>query len=105
FLAIYSLDVVLLIIAFSTPLAIVLNDKMTGPALSVPSEPLMFGVMLLFIFKFIFEGGFDRRILFHPVSIAISFHLTWMFVTCLTSTYPMVSLKHLLSQLWFIIPF
>ncbi len=105
YLAIFSLDIILLIIAFSTPLAIVLNDKSAGPALSIPSEPLMFGVLLIFIFKFIFEGGFDRKILFHPVTLAISFHLLWMFITSLTSTYPVVSFKHLMSQLWFIVPF
>jgi putative inorganic carbon (HCO3(-)) transporter len=105
YLAIFSLDILLLIISFCTPLAVVLNDKSAGPALSIPTEPLMFGVLLIFIFKFIFEGGFDRKILFHPVTLAIAFHLVWMFVTSLTSTYPIVSLKHLLSQLWFIVPF
>ena len=105
YLAIYSLDKILLIIAFCTPLAVVLNDKSSGPALSIPGEPLMFGVLLLFVFKFIFEGKFDRKILYHPVTLAIAFHITWMFITSVTSTYPIVSFKHLLSQLWFIIPF
>ena len=105
YLAIFSLDVILLIIAFTTPLAIVLNDKSSGPALSIPGEPLMFGVLLIFIFKFLFEGKFDRRILYHPVTLAISFYLGWMFVTSLTSSNIVVSFKHLLSQMWFIIPF
>ena len=105
YLAIFSLDIILLIIAFSTPLAVVLNDKSSGPALSIPGEPLMFGVLLLFVFKFIFEGKFDRKILNHPVTLAIAFHILWMFITSVTSTYPLVSFKHLLSQLWFIIPF
>lgn len=105
YLAIYSLDVILFIIAFCTPLAIVLNDKANGPAISIPGEPLMFGVLLIFIFKLAFEGKFDRKILYHPVSLAITFHIVWMFVTSITSTLPLVSFKHLLSQLWFIIPF
>jgi O-antigen ligase len=105
YLAVFSLDTILLLIAFSTPLAIVLNDKASGPALSIPGEPLMFGVLLLFIFKFIFEGGFDRKVLMHPVSLAVGFHLLWMFITSITSSFPIVSLKHFLSQLWFIVPF
>ncbi len=105
YLAVFSIDTLLFIIAFCTPLAIVLNDKSAGPALSIPTEPLMFGITLLFIFKFIFEGKFDKRILWHPVSLAIFFHLSWMFITCITSSLPLVSFKHLLSQLWFIIPF
>ena len=105
YLAVFSLDVILLLIAFCTPLAVVLNDKTSGPALSIPGEPLMFGVLLIFIFKFIFEGKFDRKVLYHPVTLAITFHIIWMFITSITSTYPLVSFKHLLSQLWFIIPF
>lgn len=104
YLAIFSLDVILYIVAFATPLAIVLNDKSSGPALSLPSEPLLFGVLLLFAFKFIFEGKFDKRVLNHPVSYAIYFLLGWTLVTSLTSSFPIVSFKHLLSQLWFIVP-
>ena len=105
YLAVFSIDTILLLIAFCTPLAIVLNDKSSGPALSIPGEPLMFGVMLLFIFKFVFEGKFDKRVLYHPISLAISFYLFWMFVTTLTSTDRVVSFKYLVSQLWFIVPF
>lgn len=105
YLAIFSLDTILLIITFCTPIAITLNDKASGPAISFPTEPLMFGVMLLFIFKFIFEGKFDRNVLYHPVSIALYIVFGWMFITSLTSSYPIVSFKHLLSQLWFVIPF
>ena len=104
YLSIFSLDTILLIVAFATPLGIVINDKTSGPALSIPGEPLMFGILLIFIFKFIFEGGFDRRVLYHPVSLAIGFHVLWMFITSVTSSLPIVSLKHLLSQLWFIVP-
>ncbi|MBL0031769.1 MAG: O-antigen ligase family protein [Bacteroidetes bacterium] len=105
YLAIFSLDTILYVIAFATPFAITLNDKSHGPALSMPTEPLMFGVLLLFIFKFIFEGKFDKRVLNHPVSIALYFVLGWMFITTITSSYPLVSLKHMISQLWFIVPF
>jgi putative inorganic carbon (HCO3(-)) transporter len=105
YLAIFSLDTILFIVAFCTPLSIVLNDKSSGPALSIPSEPLLFGVLLIFMFKFIFEGRFDKRVLYHPVTIAIGFHIAWMFITSLTSSMPVVSFKHLLSQLWFIVPF
>ncbi len=104
YFAVYSIDKILWIVVFSTPLAIVLNDKSTGPALSMPTEPLLFGVLLLFTFKFIFEGGFDRRILYHPVTVSIGFLLLWKFITSLTSSMPGVSFKHLVSQLWFIVP-
>lgn len=105
YLAVISLDTLLYLIAFATPFAITLNDKSTGPALSIPTEPLLFGILLLFVFKFILEGGFDKRVLYHPVSIAIYLVIGWMCVTTLTSTFPVVSIKHIISQLWFIVPF
>src|SRR4051812_9240847 len=94
YLAIFSLDTIILLIAFCTPLAIVINDKSSGPALSFPTEPLMFGVLLLFIFKFIFEGKFDKKILRHPVSKVIYLLIGWGMVTTVTSSYPVVSFKH-----------
>ena len=104
YLAIFSLDTILYLIAFATPFAVTLNDKSSGPALSIPTEPLLFGVLLLFSFKFIFEGGFDKRVLRHPISISIYFIFGWMMITSLTSSYPLVSVKHVLSQLWFVVP-
>lgn len=105
FLAMFAMDVLIMIIVFFTPLAINLEGKNFGLALSLPTEPLMAGVMLLFIIKIVFEGGFDRRVLYHPVSVMIMIYLAWMLITCFTSTMPVVSLKHFVAKLWFICPF
>src|SRR6476659_7008000 len=86
FLAMYAMDVLLMIIVFSTPLAINLEGKDFGVALSLPTEPLMAGITCLFLFKILFQRGFDKRVLNHPVSITLYIYLAWMFVTCLTST-------------------
>ncbi len=50
-LYIFSLDNVLLLITFLTPLAVNLKDAEFGIGISLPSEPLMFGVLLLFVLK------------------------------------------------------
>jgi len=105
FLAVFAIDVLLFIIVFCTPLAINLEGSGTQIALSLPTEPLLAGVMLIFLIKIAFEGGFDRKVLFHPISVAIIINLTWMLLTSLTSTMVIVSLKHLIAQLWFICPF
>jgi putative inorganic carbon (hco3(-)) transporter len=105
FLAMFAMDLLLMIIVFCTPLAINLEGRNFGLALSLPTEPLMAGVMLLFIIKIVFEGGFDRRVLYHPVSIMIMLYLAWMLLTCFTSTMVVVSLKHFVAKLWFICPF
>jgi len=105
YMSVFAIDTLMLIVVFTTPLAVNLNDTRFGVALSVPTEPLMFGIMLLFFFKVMFEGGFDRRVLYHPVTLFIMLNLFWLFITSLTSTMIMVSLKHLLARLWFVTSF
>ena len=100
-----ALDMLLLVIVFFTPLSIILQENDFGVAISVPTEPLLFGVMIIYILRLVYEGKVNRKILFHPVTIAILVYLVWIFFTCITSTLPAVSWKFLLSRLWLIIPF
>jgi putative inorganic carbon (HCO3(-)) transporter len=102
---IFSLDKLLLVIVFLTPLSINMVDFENNFRIILPTEPLLFGVMLLFFIKLIYEGGFDRRILKHPVTITIIIYLFWIFMTSLTSSLPLVSFKFFIAKLWFIIPF
>ncbi len=104
-LYIFSLDKVILLIAFLTPLAVNLKDAEFGLGISLPSEPLMFGVLLIFFLKLIHERFYDSRIMRHPVSIAIVINLIWLFITCFTSEIPLVSAKFMISRLWFVVPF
>jgi O-antigen ligase len=104
-LYIFSLDKVILMTTFLTPLAINLKDAEFGMSVSLPSEPLMFGVMLLFLLKLLHERFYDRQIFRHPVSIAIFINLIWIFITCFTSEMPLVSIKFMIARLWFVIPF
>lgn len=100
----FSLDKLLLLIAFLTPLAVNIREMDLGFSVSIPTEPLLFGVLILFVLRQLLNGRFDKKILRHPVSLAIFLMLIWLFVTTLTSQLPVVSLKYLLSRLWFIIP-
>ena len=80
-LFIFSLDSLLLLIVFLTPLSINLIDFENNVRFILPTEPLLFGVMLLFFIKVIYEGGFDKGIVKHPVSIIIMIYLFWIFMT------------------------
>lgn len=104
FMALFSLDKLLYLIVFLTPLSIPISELIPGISndISLPVEPLLFGVLLIFIFKLIFEKSFDKRILYHPVSLAIYFNLLWILITSLSSTMPIVSLKFFVSRLWFL---
>ncbi len=101
---IFSLEKIVLLAVFVTPLAIDIGDYDMGVSISVPSEPLLIGILFFVILKVLLEGGVERRIMRHPVTIAILFNLGWMFITSITSDIPVVSFKYLLSRLWFIIP-
>ena len=103
-LYIFSLDKVIFLAVFTTPLAIDIGNYDLGANISLPSEPLLFGVMLLFLLKLSLEKGLDRNFMKHPVTIAILFNLVWVFITSCTSDLPVVSFKFLLARLWFLIP-
>ncbi|PLW95576.1 MAG: hypothetical protein C0591_10875 [Marinilabiliales bacterium] len=100
-----SLDKVILLITFLTPLAVNISDLEMGLGISLPTEPLMFAVVVLFLANLIFNKKYERQIGQHPVSYIIYLSLFWMFLTTLTSELPLVSLKYLLARIWFVVPF
>lgn len=105
FLALFSLDKLMLLVVFLTPFAINLQDLEGGLGLSLPTEPIIFGIMVLFILKQLHRASFDREVLRHPITIAIIVNLVWIFITSVTSDLPVVSFKFLISRLWFVISF
>ena len=104
-LYVFSLDKVLLLTSFCVPLSVVL-DKFSdaGLAISLPAEPLLMGILVMFIAKMLYDGKYDRRIARHPIAIVIYCMFVWMIVTTITSELPVVSLKFIASRLWFIVP-
>ncbi len=104
-LYIYSLDKVLLIITFATPLAVLYRDDTYGIGASIPTEPLLLGILLVFTLRQLYIHDFDKKVWRHPLSLAIIANLLWLLITTCTSELPMVSVKFLLSRLWFVIPF
>lgn len=99
-----SLERLLLFIAFATPLSINLEElELGGIGVSLPTEPLMVGVMLLFLLKLAMERGVVApRVWRHPITVLIIAQLVWMAVTIVPSSMPVVSLKAFTAQLWFI---
>ena len=101
-LLILNVKIAPFLIAFATPLSVTYSIKEL--AISLPSEPLLIFVMLLFLWQVFFTKRYDKKILVHPISITIFISLAWTFVASLFSIDLFVSFKYLLSQLWFIIP-
>jgi putative inorganic carbon (HCO3(-)) transporter len=106
-LAFLSLDKLIMLIVFLTPLSVSLSDLVDGLNfdLALPTEPLLIGVLLVFIMKVLYEGKFDRKVFTHPVSFAIYLNLAWIFITCITSTMPLVSFKFMFARIWFLVSF
>jgi O-antigen ligase len=102
---IFSFDKIIYLIVFFAPLSIPLRKVMPGLGFDMylPTEPLLFGLLILFLLKILHERNFDKKILLHPVSLAIYLNLFWILLTSLTSTMPVVSIKFLLSRVWFIV--
>jgi len=105
FLYIFSLDKLILLITFLTPIAINYKDPDMGIGITLPTEPLLLGVLVVFILKLFYDGGFNRKVVTHPVSIFIIINLVWLGITTITSEIPLVSVKFLIARLWFVVPF
>lgn len=103
-LYLYSMDTILWLIVFSTPLAINIQNLDIGVGISLPTEPLLIGVLIISLLKLLFFNDLDRRFMKHPVTIAIILNLSWLLVTSVTSQLPLVSIKFLISRLWFVVP-
>jgi len=102
-----SLEKGLFLIVFFVPFSIPLSKVIPGLPIDMflPTEPLLAGVMILYFIKYLSGERVDIKILRHPLSLAIYFNLAWIFITSITSTIPLVSVKFLLARVWFIIAF
>lgn len=103
YLVLFKLDTVLLALAFLVPLAIEFDDIGMGLGISLPDEPLVMVIMLLSVFRFIIDGSYDVRVLKHPISVWIIINIAWYLITVITSEYPFVSFKYVLSRFWFVV--
>ncbi len=103
--ALYHFDKLFLFVVFFTPLSINIEEFVSAQVgLFLPTEPLLFGMLLLIVFNQLRRNQFDIRFLKHPITLIFIAQLLWIFLTSLTSTHPEVSFKFLLTKLWFIIP-
>ena len=103
-LYVYSFDLIFWLIVLATPLAINIRDFDMGFGVSLPTEPLLLGILVLFVVKLLFSDRLDRRFLKHPITIAIFINLIWILITSVTSEIPLVSFKFFLARLWFVVP-
>jgi len=105
YMAFYHIDKLLLFVIFCTPFSVNIEELgATAFGLFLPTEPILFGILILYIIVNFYKSNFTKAFLMHPVTIAVLLHLAWMFLTCLTSENPTVSWKYFLVRLWFLVP-
>lgn len=105
-MAFFKLEYIIWIVVAFTPLSINIEDLgLGGVGMYLPTEPLLFGVLLVFTFKMISGNSIDSKIYKHPISYVIYAYLGWMVFTCITSEHPFVSVKYVLTRMWFIAAF
>ncbi len=104
YVGLFHLQQLVLFLAFCTPLAITLKELglTEGPDLSIPTEPVMIGIMLLYLLNGLNAKISDKKFINHTITKIIIVQLVWMFFTTCTSTEVIISVKYLISRLWFI---
>jgi O-antigen ligase len=107
-LAIYAVifhtELTFLALFFFVPISINIEEYTQSFGLFIPTEPLLFGIMLLLLIHHLKKPVFPKFLLNYHFIWAIIFYLVWMFVTSITSSNPVVSYKFMLAKLWFIVP-
>ena len=105
YVALYHFDKLFLFMVFFTPLSVNIEEFVGGDiGLFLPTEPILFGMLLLIVLNQIKGNQFTLDIIKHPISILIFIQLIWICITAINSELPLVSFKFLLTKLWFFIP-
>lgn len=101
YLALFRTDRLFYLVLFCVPLSINFEKLNFGVGVIMPTEPILFGMMILFILR-LFLNGYNKEVLKHPITILIIVQFIWYCITTLTSELPLVSFKFMVARLWFL---
>jgi len=104
YFAIYNTEKLFLAIGFFTPLSVNIEEFTQSIGLFLPTEPLLFGLMILLGAMEIQSGFLHPKIWKNWIVRAVLLYLFVVFVTAIPSSHPIVSFKFLLARMWFIFP-
>jgi putative inorganic carbon (hco3(-)) transporter len=94
----YTVFLVALLVPFS------LFTPMDSFSITLPTEPILIAITLVFLWEMFFNKGYEKRYIKHPISMMILINLSWMVVSMIFSFDFLVSLKSIVSRLWFVLP-
>ncbi|RPG81078.1 MAG: O-antigen ligase family protein [Crocinitomicaceae bacterium TMED114] len=105
-LALSRRDWLLLGLVATVPLSLNLEQlEIGGVGLYLPTEPLLFGLLLLFLLDRLRGVRLDAGLESHPITRCIQVMFVWLAITTLTSSDPLVSFKFLVARGWFVVGF
>ena len=88
------------------PLSVNLSEfGLTSIGWYMPTEPMLFALLVLFVAKWFSGQTPNRDFLTHPVTYVIAAGFLWMGLTVLPSSDVVVSLKAWVSRAWFVVSF
>lgn len=104
YFAIFQTEKLFIAVAFLTPLSINIEEFNSSFGLFIPSEPLLFGLMLWLSALQLHRPFMPKNLWKEPILFSVGVFLVWIFMSSITSSHPLVSFKFLLAKLWFIVP-
>jgi putative inorganic carbon (hco3(-)) transporter len=101
YLGMFHFDVFIWSAVLFTPISIGLDELGFGLGISLPSEPILAGALVILLLRQLHHSYVSRDVLFHPVTIVLLLQLGWMIFTTFTSSMPEVSAKAVTARAWF----
>ncbi len=104
YISIYHTKYIYLFILFATPLSINIEEFVSNFGLYIPTEPLLFGLLLLVIIYQLRTNFIPTFVFKNEIVWAIGIYLSWIFISSCMSIHPLISFKFLLVKLWYVVP-
>lgn len=104
YFAFYHTSSLFLSLAFFTPLSINIEEYTNQFGLFIPTEPILFGLMILLLFTQLQNSILPKGITKHPITLLLFAYIAWLLICSIASTHPLISFKSVISRLWYIIP-
>jgi len=77
-----------------------------GFGTDLPSEPMMLALTAITIGLILTKAKqLDAKHIYHPISILLILHLSWILFTSFFAVVPLYSFKFFLAKLWYVLPF
>lgn len=94
----YSVFLVALLTPFS------LFFRFESFSITLPTEPILIIIMVVFLWEMFFNKKYEVKYVKNPISMMILINISWMLVSAIFSWDFVVSIKYIVSRLWFVIP-